>query len=200
MFYKVKLYVHLDSINIVYQRYWEFQVSSIWIASCELISLFPKRALSSKSSAITIVNNNRLLVQSLIISWLLDCLLVWMVFIGDLYKRLRKRIYHHSDIDCWMSQNHSHIERDLFLSNMRTQCSSYVIDTKKTDTSQMEKRLPGQDIFLLRNSRMLTLTGPQMHQSDRSCREFGASDSLWSVVISWSLRIQRIQFEHHQTL
>lgn len=143
----MKLYVHLDSINIVYQRYWEFQVSSIWIASCELISLFLKRALSSKSSAITIVNNNRLLVQSLIISWLLDCLLVWMVFIGDLYKRLRKRICHHSDIDCWMSQNHSHIERD--------------IDTKKTDTSQMEKRLPGQDIFLLRNSRMLTLTAPK---------------------------------------
>lgn len=44
---------------------------------------------------------------------------------------------------------------------MRTQCSSYVIDTKKTDTSQMEKRLPGQDIFLLRNSRMLTLTAPK---------------------------------------
>lgn len=191
----MKLYVHLDSINIVYQRYWEFQVSSIWIASCELISLFPKRALSSKSSAITIVNNNRLLVQSLIISWLLDCLLVWMVFIGDLYKRLRKRIYHHSDV----AKSFSH-RTWSFLSNMRTQCSSYVIDTKKTDTSQMEKRLPGQDIFLLRNSRMLTLTGPQMHQSDRSCREFGASDSLWSVVISWSLRIQRIQFEHHQTL
>lgn len=133
MFYKVKLYVHLDSINIVYQRYWEFQVSSIWIASCELISLFLKRALSSKSSAITIVNNNRLLVQSLIISWLLDCLLVWMVFIGDLYKRLRKRIYHHSDIDCWMSQNHSHIERDLFYQT----CGHSALHTWKTRRKQI---------------------------------------------------------------